>query len=331
MVQSEIPNSGLFQPFDQTFDPGFISTNEPWEWISSSETSVVDAGPLLVPEIDPLELTLNNYDGECAIPQKALQHKPVADIDAPERTSENPHTVSPTADFTWGKNCATCGAAGNLLIHAFQTKHATYACRIRECTEKFRYVSDSNAHTRIAHPELRSCSECGAAFHKKDTLSRHAEETGHAAFTCEKSDCDSVFSRFDTYERHLKIHDDNVKRHPCPHCKRHRGVNGFKRKDHLTQHLRNYHHIGEDAAKIPFFWRQPCMHRGCSSYGHHFPTISERTKHMKKVHDESPFPCLEPGCDRIGGKGYFRRRDLFAHQKKKHGMDAGREEGEEGN
>ena len=190
---------------------------------------------------------------------------------------------------------------------------------------------------RTAHLELRSCSECGATFSFQHELTKHAEETGHAAIICEQPDCDSAFSRYDTYERHLKIHEDDVKRYACPHCRKHRGVNGFKRKDHLTQHLRNYHHIGEDEARRNPYGAKSCPHKDCSEWRpksylaekNAFQKISEYTKHMKKVHDESPFPCPEPGCDRIGGKGYFRRRDLFRHQKKEHGMDTGREEGGE--
>jgi hypothetical protein len=42
---------------------------------------------------------------------------------------------------------------------------------------------------------------------------------------------------------------------------------------------------------------------------------------MRTVHDESEFPCLQPGCDRINAKGYFRKSDLRAHLRKFHGTD----------
>lgn len=237
------------------------------------------------------------------------------------------------------KDSASYGTeAASLHVHDSVTGNAAYACPIRECTEEFGVSWRISRHMRTAHPELRSCSECGAAFSTKHKLSEHAEKTGHAAFICEQPDCGSAFSRYDTYERHLKIHEDDVKRYACPHCKKHRGVNGFKRKDHLTQHLRNYHHIGEDEARgNALFGGKSCPHKGCPEWRpesvyaelNAFQKVSEYTKHMKKVHDESPFPCPELGCDRIGGKGYFRRRDLFRHQKKEHSMNAGREECEE--
>lgn len=49
-----------------------------------------------------------------------------------------------------------------------------------------------------------------------------------------------------------------------------------------------------------------------------FQKVSDLTAHIKKVHSESPFPCQVWGCSRVGGKGYFRERDLIKHQKKDH-------------
>jgi hypothetical protein len=49
--------------------------------------------------------------------------------------------------------------------------------------------------------------------------------------------------------------------------------------------------------------------------------MSDYTTHLRKAHDESPFPCPEPGCPRKNGKGYFRKRDLIKHQKKEHGAE----------
>jgi hypothetical protein len=55
-----------------------------------------------------------------------------------------------------------------------------------------------------------------------------------------------------------------------------------------------------------------------SSENHAFKKASEWTKHMKEVHDESPFPCTVTGCNRVRGKGYFRERDLVKHVVKAH-------------
>lgn len=49
-----------------------------------------------------------------------------------------------------------------------------------------------------------------------------------------------------------------------------------------------------------------------------FQTRGELTRHLREVHDESPFPCQERGCPRIGGKGFFREKDLLRHVEDHH-------------
>ncbi|KAF2817265.1 uncharacterized protein BDZ99DRAFT_12180 [Mytilinidion resinicola] len=150
----------------------------------------------------------------------------------------------------------------------------------------------------------------------------------HAAFACDAEDCLATFTRFDTYERHKNLHEDDGERFPCFYCRKHRGANGFKRKDHLMQHLRNYHNMEKGTSNV--FGGRSCPYEGCPEYkspssflsANSFRKVSDYTKHMKKVHDESEFSCAEPGCDRIGGKGYSRRRDLVKHQQKEHAKDA---------
>ena len=129
-------------------------------------------------------------------------------------------------------------------------------------------------------------------------------------------------------------HEDNGQRFPCERCPNHRGRNGFRRKDHLTQHLRQYHHY-KIAYKESPHWScgvRCCPRSNCSSYRPYksypwgdsrndkwlFKTQSEYNQHMKTVHDESNYPCQEPGCDKVGGKGYTREVDLVKHVKAKH-------------
>lgn len=130
--------------------------------------------------------------------------------------------------------------------------------------------------------------------------------------------------------RHYLTHNPDAKRYPCPHCPKYKGKFGFKRNDHLIQHLRNYHHIGED--DVSSNMGRSCTHSDCSSYrgdvtknGYNWRTgdpafkkVSDWTKHMKEVHDESLFPCPVSGCGRIRRKGYFRERDLVKHMTKEH-------------
>jgi hypothetical protein len=49
-----------------------------------------------------------------------------------------------------------------------------------------------------------------------------------------------------------------------------------------------------------------------------FQTRGELTRHLREDHDESPFPCQELGCSRVGGKGFFREKDLLKHVEDHH-------------
>jgi hypothetical protein len=46
------------------------------------------------------------------------------------------------------------------------------------------------------------------------------------------------------------VHDQNSRKHLCPHvaCKRHR--HGFVRKDNLSEHMKRVHHSGKELATI---------------------------------------------------------------------------------
>ena len=99
---------------------------------------------------------------------------------------------------------------------------------------------------------------------------------------------------------------------------RYRGSNGFKRKDHLRQHVRNYHHIGLDEPVQGSPSAYPCDFEGCDKVGPNaFETEKLLKNHLRKDHP-SPFQCSHPGCDRVGTNGWFRVRDMVRHVRQKH-------------
>ena len=180
---------------------------------------------------------------------------------------------------------------------------------------------------RTAHPAVFECDECGFVGRTDAEIAFHASISGHAAFVCKTTGCERTFSRLDTYHRHERSHNSNSKRYPCQYCKKYRGRHGFKRKDHLTQHIRKYHHIGEGEAVGSVLDRKWCPKPDCSEarashawYERAFATSAEWLKHMREVHNECKFPCPKSGCDRINAKGYFRVADLRTHLRKVHGM-----------
>ena len=184
-------------------------------------------------------------------------------------------------------------------------------------------------HGRVLPFGAKACDECRQEFGSDLQLSFHAKELQHSPYACK---CNKKFSRLDVLERHLSKYTPGQPTYPCTHCKRHRGNNGFKRQEHLTQHLRNYHHMKVE--RNPFRGEWPvCTHLGCPQYrgpdfhklnwvqrGDEKPFASqaEFTDHMRAVHDESKFPCDIPHCHRVGGKGYFREKDLINHRRTMH-------------
>jgi len=203
-------------------------------------------------------------------------------------------------------------------------------CIIPSC--EFRYTSQwqYKEHMRAVHQDAFTCDECMYVGSGQYGLGLHASNTGHASFICKHDGCEKKFSRLDTYQRHQRTHREDAKRFPCKYCKKYRGKSAFKRKDHLTQHVRNYHHIGEDKQRGHLLDRKWCPKKECTESKPAtvfirdlgvFTSSKEWVKHMRTVHDESEFSCPQPGCDRVNGKGYFREADLRAHLRKVHGTD----------
>ncbi|KAF2796329.1 hypothetical protein K505DRAFT_359368 [Melanomma pulvis-pyrius CBS 109.77] len=227
--------------------------------------------------------------------------------------------------------CVVCGKQvdtyAELSQHAFEVGHETLRCRIQPCDLLYaRKNGVYRAHMKTSHPELYKCRECNTSFNSQFELEFHASRLGHALFICGHPWCGKPFGRLDTFQRHQRTHQKDTKRFPCKYCNKYRGSNGFKRKDHLTQHLRGYHHIGERENASPILG-YACTQNGCPMYNAGltywgselaFKKRSDLIEHMKTVHDTSKYPCPEPGCDRVAGRGYFRPADLRFHLKKVH-------------
>lgn len=115
----------------------------------------------------------------------------------------------------------------------------------------------------------------------------------------------------------------------CPHCPR-----TFHRKDHVTQHLRQYHRVSNDTNERLVVL---CMHQEHTlpsldlvslhgsltpRCGQAFASNAELQKHIRKVHKETPFQCPVYGCSRVGADGCVSKHARATHQRKEHaGMD----------
>ncbi|PMD19706.1 hypothetical protein NA56DRAFT_705416 [Hyaloscypha hepaticicola] len=78
--------------------------------------------------------------------------------------------------------------------------------------------------------------ECNSTFQNKTLLDLHAKQSFHAPFAYRYS---KTFSRQDCLARHLQKFNLTAS-FPCPYCEKHDGKKAFKRRDHLTQHLRGH-------------------------------------------------------------------------------------------
>lgn len=203
-------------------------------------------------------------------------------------------------------------------------------------------ISESHSncadHESIQPAKPNTCLQCKQYFRSATELGHHARESQHAAFKCK---CGSTFQGIYDLKRHQNRHQPGTPAHPCLYCNRHRGERGFRRKDHLTQHFRKYHHITSDNSEDEYRQKKekpslvcPYPHSGqLSSRGlgsrsaseisnsegrQNFTTKKKLIQHMRTVHNESPFECTVKDCDRIGSRGYVREGDLRNHHAKVH-------------
>ncbi|KAH8819389.1 hypothetical protein F5884DRAFT_825944 [Xylogone sp. PMI_703] len=237
----------------------------------------------------------------------------------PQMYSEYCSQTSFTPTLTWGENSAD---TNDIQIAAIQWNYAPDS-HMTANNMAFQHAQIfslpiSPIHGVPGDTQANTCNECGESFLHDNSLADHAKATSHAPYLCH---CGAAFSRLDVLMRHIRTFDPATARFPCTYCTRFSGPNAFSRKDHLANHLRNYHKIedNEDDAfravddSVPSLLTAsskkkifPCCHQACSSSFFHlhnpgtstFQTQSDLTKHMREVHDESPFPCPVQGCVR---------------------------------
>ncbi|KAH6670410.1 hypothetical protein B0J14DRAFT_96458 [Halenospora varia] len=227
-------------------------------------------------------------------------------------------------------------------LDGIHTPYTAYPTSLHTAYTSRTFGESIGSHARLEE-DSTACIQCKESFDTKGALDAHAKYSQHSPYSCK---CGKLFSRCDILDRH--IHSMQPTRtYPCPHCKKYRGTKAFSRRDHLTQHIRGYHHIelssdtenSSSASSPPPSAHQVrkkivlCPHKDCfdnrnlslsgraSEYQGTratFRTKSELTSHLRQVHDESVFPCVETNCDRVGGRGFFRKRDLLKHRKDFH-------------
>ncbi|KAE9379950.1 hypothetical protein N431DRAFT_122026 [Stipitochalara longipes BDJ] len=198
--------------------------------------------------------------------------------------------------------------------------HYSFRCAIQDCSMKV-LPHRVNRHFQICHPDLQyRCAQCGIGCGSLKDLDKHGDQTMHAAYICRYPDCGTECTRIAELIRHQLAHRSTVPRYACLHCRKYRGANGFKRKDHLRQHIRNYHHIDDSprGSNADESAGHACTFDGCDKTGlNAFETEKLLKVHLKKEHP-SPYQCSYPGCHRIGTNGWMLERAMVKHMKKDH-------------
>lgn len=98
--------------------------------------------------------------------------------------------------------------------------HNCLNCNIPGCGELL-HRWDVNYHYQKVHADAKIyCAQCGTGFSFAAQLDSHAGEANHLAYTCRVPDCNSEFTRIGELNRHQLVHQPDVPRHPCPHCRK---------------------------------------------------------------------------------------------------------------
>ncbi|KAJ2997327.1 hypothetical protein NUW58_g682 [Xylaria curta] len=201
-------------------------------------------------------------------------------------------------------------------------------------------VDGFNPHSSSSLPIGTAAPNAQGAMHEHAT-SPDAEEHYVVSENPFKCACGVVFTRLYTLERHIQGADkQRVPGYPCHECPAYQGKNGFRRKDHLVQHLKFFHKYSDDQLSAGTSSRRTrrfnisvCCFSECDYYrgpefrdlgidqqndNRPFDKQSDYTNHMKREHNWSPYPCKVSGCSKVGGNGFFTTGTLEKHYKEKH-------------
>lgn len=185
-----------------------------------------------------------------------------------------------------------------LKTHANLAKHRPYRCECGEIDDvKYRlslhiihanrFHSKNIAHSRAVLKDPHTCAEegCHRVCPNGNKLQEHAKVTGHKAFQCV---CSKRYSKLCSLGRHIdESRDDGEGQYKCPECP---WSSGFKRLNHLEQHLRACHRRTTKEVKailLPFRKRKA----GTSDSA---LTAGRAAKQDAAQEGSSPSPPLDP-------------------------------------
>ena len=215
------------------------------------------------------------------------------------------------------------GTRGYVQIHirAFH-ENGKYQCD--ECERDFLLKRDLKAHIDSIHLGIKYvCNQCNKSFGIQKSLNRHNLHAHEGKrYKCDK--CDKDFTTPQMLKSHIRAKHEKKRENTCNICGEtfpyytslqnhlvsiHKGLGmklkckfcdkQFTRKDSKNFHEKKHENI--ETQKVPC---QICNQSYVDLRGH-----------VLEVHESSKLTCGI--CD----KGYFRKRNLDLHMRKKHGKD----------
>ncbi|RYP36268.1 hypothetical protein DL767_003421 [Monosporascus sp. MG133] len=117
------------------------------------------------------------------------------------------------------------------------------------------------------------------------------------------------------------LEERDAPQYPCGYCYRHQGTNGFRRYDHLVQHLKVYHKIEPvDGLSRKAAGSSPAVATALAVPIPGTVPVALGGNATTQV-QVPPFPCTIAGCVRGGAYGFYRQVDLLEHQSMMHLLD----------
>ncbi|KAK7923538.1 hypothetical protein PG985_007609 [Apiospora marii] len=247
------------------------------------------------------------------LPEKATDYLDEAGINATQRYGMGyAHSAETVCS---GQDGAQVATGYEMIQSGSSSSPVDFHCGMHGCQLVFpsnyflqRHQRFHNKHHWVAHESPFIC-ECGQKCAKLDTLHRHIKRLSGPPsldFPCREPDCPRA----------------------------------FQRKDHLMQHLRHGHKFSNTELEAEFPPRQAivnirpvCHFERCPDYrdasfrdqtlafqdqNKPFAKQADYTKHMRDVHEWSPYPCTVPACEKRDKKGYFSQKSLQKHLDEHH-------------
>ncbi|CAJ2507118.1 Uu.00g083040.m01.CDS01 [Anthostomella pinea] len=132
------------------------------------------------------------------------------------------------------------------------------------------HIQPRQFHCPVSGCDLEFDSDLALKDHQHSPHARGHCIVSKDPFTCK---CSQEFVKLYSLERHIRDFQDSVPAFSCNECNLHKGNDGFKRKDHLVQHLRVFHKYGPEALAVQFPPRKArlysiavCHVKGCQHY-----------------------------------------------------------------